>query len=78
MKAIIYSNGNMESERAFALMEAVHNETIVYKLGKDFTQSQFVDEFGEDAEYPMIALGMQHRGTLKETLHFMSNHGMFV
>ena len=78
MKAIIYSNGNMESERASALMEAVHNETIVYNLGKDFTQTQFVDEFGEDAEYPMIALGMQHRGTLKETLHFMSDKGMLV
>tara|TARA_R100000030_G_scaffold41802_1_gene31409 strand:- start:656 stop:895 length:240 start_codon:yes stop_codon:yes gene_type:complete len=79
MKAIIYSNGNMESDRAHALMEAVHmDDTIVYKLNKDFTESQFRDEFGEEAEYPMIALGMQHRGTLKETLHFMNTKGMLV
>ena len=51
---------------------------IVYKLNKDFTETQFRDEFGQEAEYPMIALGMQHRGTLKETLHFMSDKGMLV
>jgi hypothetical protein len=79
MKAIIYSNGNQESERAAALMDAVHmSGIIVYKLNKDFTETQFRDEFGQEAEYPMIALGMQHRGTLKETLHFMSDKGMLV
>ena len=79
MKAIIYSNGNQECERAAALMDAVHmDDTIVYILNKDFTEEQFRDEFGEDASYPMIALGMQHRGTLKETLHFMNNKGMLV
>jgi hypothetical protein len=79
MKAIIYSNGNQECERAAALMEAVHmDDTIVYNLNKDFTETQFRDEFGEDASYPMIALGMQHRGTLKETLNFMNNKGMLV
>ena len=79
MKAIIYSNGNMESDRAYALMGAVHmDDTIVYTLNKDFTESQFRDEFGEEAEYPMIALGMQHRGTLKETLNFMNTKGMLV
>ena len=79
MKAIIYSNGNQECERAAALMDAIHmDDTIVYKLGKDFTESQFFDEFGEEASYPMIALGMQHRGTLKETLHFMNIKGMLV
>ncbi|WLW36964.1 glutaredoxin [Synechococcus phage S-8S29] len=79
MKAIIYSNGNQECERAAALMDAVHmDDTIVYILNKDFTEEQFRDEFGEEATYPMIALGMQHRGTLKETLHFMNNKGMLV
>jgi hypothetical protein len=79
MKAIIYSNGNQECERAAALMEAVHmDDTIVYNLNKDFTETQFRDEFGEEASYPMIALGMQHRGTLKETLNFMNNKGMLV
>tara|TARA_B100000035_G_scaffold11732_1_gene9859 strand:+ start:274 stop:513 length:240 start_codon:yes stop_codon:yes gene_type:complete len=79
MKAIIYSNGNQECERAAALMDAVHmDDTIVYILDKDFTHKQFQDEFGEEASYPMIALGMLHRGTLKETLKFMNTKGMLV
>ena len=78
MKAIIYSNGNQECERAASLMDAVHHETIVYNLGQDFTETQFRDEFGEEASYPMIALGMQHRGTLKETLNFMNEKGMLI
>ena len=79
MKAIIYSNGNQECERAAALMDAVHLDgTIVYRLNQDFTERQFRDEFGLEAEYPMIAIGMQHRGTLKETLHFMNDEGMLA
>jgi|TARA_B100000035_G_C20697550_1_gene421216 hypothetical protein len=78
MKAIIYSNGNQECERSEALLEAVHQDTIVYKLGQDFTETQFRDEFGDEAEYPMIALGMHYRGTLKETLHYMGEKGMLL
>jgi hypothetical protein len=79
MKAIIYSNGSMECERAAALMDAVHMDgTIVYKLNTDFTEKQFRDEFGTEAQYPMIALGMHYRGTLKETLNFMGDKGMLV
>jgi len=79
MKVIIYSNGNQECERASALMDAVHLDgIIVYKLDKDFTENQFRDEFGSEAQYPMIALGLHHRGTLKETLHFMNDKGMLV
>ncbi|AFD02749.1 glutaredoxin [Synechococcus phage S-MbCM6] len=79
MKAIIYSNGNMECERAEALMNAIHiDDTIIYKVDEDFTENQFKDEFGSEAQYPMIALGMHHRGTLKETLHFMSDKGMLA
>lgn len=79
MKAIIYSNGNMECERAEALMDAIHIDgTIIYKVDEDFTENQFRDEFGSEAQYPMIALGMHHRGTLKETLHFMNAKGMLA
>ena len=57
MKAIIYSNGNQECQRAAALMDAVHmDDTIIYRLGKDFTEAQFRTEFGEEASYPMICL----------------------
>jgi hypothetical protein len=47
-------------------------------LGIDFTHKQFKAEFGEEAEYPQVAIGLDHRGTLKETLKYMSDKGMFL
>ncbi len=74
----IYSNGSQECERAASLLKAVHlEEVVVYKLDKHFTEKQFRDEFGDEVEYPMISIGM-FRGTLKETMNYMSNKGMFV
>ena len=48
-----------------------------YVLGKDFTENQFQAEFGETAEYPQIAIGLVHRGGLKETLQFMKENNYF-
>jgi len=79
MKAIIYSNRNQECTRAQSLLESCHfDETIVYYLDKDFTIRQFMDEFGEGSEFPQITIGYKHVGTLKDTLHYMSEKGMFV
>tara|TARA_A100001201_G_C4046825_1_gene188473 strand:+ start:605 stop:919 length:315 start_codon:yes stop_codon:yes gene_type:complete len=79
MKAIIYSNRNQECERAQSFLESCHlDETIVYYLNKDFTIGQFTDEFGEGSEFPQIAIGYKHIGSLKDTLHYMSEKGMFV
>ena len=69
----IYSNGSQECERASSLLKAVHlDEVVVYKLDKHFTEKQFRAEFGDEAEYPMIAIGVDHRGTLKETLNYLN------
>ena len=79
MKAIIYSNRNQECERAQSVLVACHlDETIVYYLDKDFIIRQFYDEFGRTAEFPQISIGYKHIGSLKETLHHMSERGMFV
>ena len=60
------------------LEESCHlDETIVYYLNKDFTIRQFTDEFGEGSEFPQI-IGYKHVGSLKDTLHYMSEKGMFV
>ena len=78
MQALIYSNGNQECERAHSLMKAVHlDDVVVYQLGKHFTEKQFRGEFGDEVEYPMISIGM-FRGTLKETLNYMNEKGMFL
>ena len=76
--AAIYSNGNQECERAASLLSAVHlDEVVTYELDKQFTEEQFREEFGDEAEYPQISIGM-HRGSLKETLNYMNEKGMLV
>ena len=77
-QALVYSNGSQESERAVMVLEACDQDVREFKLGLDFTHKQFKAEFGEEAEYPQVAIGLNHRGTLKETLKFMSDTGMFL
>ena len=77
MQSVIYSNKNQESERAVMLLSNVKEDFHEYVLGKDFTENQFQAEFGETAEYPQIAIGLDHRGGLKETLQFMKENNYF-
>ena len=69
--AIIYSNGSQECDRAVSLMQSLEHRFVEYILGRDFTQAQFISEFGSEATYPQVAVGIHHIGSLKETLqHF--------
>jgi hypothetical protein len=78
MQALVYSNGSQESERAKMVLEACGQEVREFLLGVDFSDKQFRAEFGSEAEYPQVAIGLNHRGNLKETLKFMSDTGMFL
>ena len=74
--AIIYSNFNQESDRAIALMNSLDHKFVVYHLGREFTEKQFEEEFGVGAEYPQIAIGTKHIGSLKETLQHFNDNGI--
>jgi|TARA_B100000085_G_C18522239_1_gene504163 hypothetical protein len=78
MRAWIYSNGSQECERASMLLRSTHSDFHEYFLGEHFTDKQFRAEFGDEAEYPQIAIGVHHRGSLKETLNYCKERGMFV
>ena len=78
MQALVYGNGSQESERAVMVLEACDQDVRQFLLGVDFTHKQFKSEFGENAEYPQVSIGLHHRGTLKETLKYMSDKGMFM
>ena len=78
MQAVIYSNGNLECERAKTLLEKLNFQIQVYKLNHHFSQKGFVAEFGEGAEYPQVNVGFRHIGGLKDTLQYMKDHGMFA
>ena len=60
------------------VLEACGQQVREFLLGVDFSDKQFRAEFGNEAEYPQVAIGLNHRGTLKETLKYMSEHGMFL
>ena len=49
-----------------------------YVLNKEFTESQFRAEFGPEAEYPQISIGVHHRGSLKETLHYLKDNELIT
>ena len=78
MQSVIYSNKSQECERAIMLLSNVKEDFHEYVLGQDFTDKQFRAEFGEQAEYPQISIGLDHRGGMKDTLRYMSDKGMFL
>jgi len=78
MQAVIYSNGNQECERAKTLLQKLNVEILEYKLNQHFSARGFVEEFGEEAEYPQVNVGFRHIGGLKDTLQYMNDKGMFL
>ena len=67
-QALVYSNGSQESERAKMVLEACGQEVKEFLLGADFSDKQFRAEFGNEAEYPQVAIGTEPSwNTLKET-----------
>ena len=77
MQSVIYSNKSQECERAIMLLSNVKEDFHEYVLDQDFTDKQFHAEFGSEAQYPQISIGLNHRGNLKETLQFMKDNNIF-
>lgn len=78
MQAVIYSNGNQECQRAKTLLEKLNFQILEYKLNQHFSARGFVEEFGEEAEYPQVNVGFRHIGGLKDTLHYCQENGFLV
>jgi len=76
-QVLVYSNGSQESERAKMLLQSLDKEIKEFLLGVDFSDRQFRAEFGSEAEYPQIAIGM-YRGSLKETLKYLNTEGIIA
>lgn len=77
MKAVVYTNGNQECERITSLLKALDAQIVEYKVNQHFTQKGFEIEFGKDATYPQINIGFKHIGSIKETLQYMKDQGLF-
>ena len=78
MQVSIYSNGSQECERMAQLLKSLGGQFLEYKLNHHFSQRGFEAEFGKGATYPQVNIGFKHIGDMKETLHYMSEKGMFL
>jgi glutaredoxin len=70
---VIYTNGSQECERVASLLKSLGGEYHEYVLNCHFSQRAFEAEFGKDAEYPQVAIGAKHIGSLKETLQYFQH-----
>ena len=75
--AVIYSNGSQECERMSMLLKSIGGEFHEYFVDKHFSQKAFEQEFGPEATYPQCSIGNKHFGSMKETLHYMKEMGLF-
>ncbi|MAA92077.1 MAG: glutaredoxin [Gammaproteobacteria bacterium] len=73
---VLYTNGGQESDRCRDLLISLNGEFLEYQLDEDFNERQFRSEFGDTAEFPQVAVGYQHIGGLKETLHYLKEKGL--
>jgi glutaredoxin len=75
---VIYSNGSQECERMATLLKSLGSEFHEYLVDCDFSDRQFRMEFGSEATYPQVSIGSKHIGSMKETLRYMGDKGLFV
>ena len=75
-QVVLYTNGNQECERAKSLLEKLNFQIQEYKLNQHFSARGFVEEFGEEAEYPQVNVGFKHVGGLKETLNYFKQNNL--
>ena len=76
LTAVLYTDGRLESERIRQLLKSLGGEYHEYLLGADFSDRQFRAEFGSEADYPQVTIGLKHIGGLKDTLHYLQDKGL--
>tara|TARA_B100000073_G_scaffold250596_1_gene210848 strand:- start:2525 stop:2767 length:243 start_codon:yes stop_codon:yes gene_type:complete len=74
--SVIYSNGSQECQRMTSLLLSIGGDFHEYMLNKHFTEQQFEMEFGKEATYPQVSIGLNHIGNMNETLKYMKREGL--
>ena len=68
----VYTKENCQwCDRVKYLLNHLKIEYLEYEYEKDFTKSEFYNEFGEGATFPQVSIGTIHIGGCKETLHYL-------
>lgn len=72
MRVVLYTKDNcQECERIKALLYHLNINHCEYKLGINYTQKQFFNEFGQHSEFPQISIDEKHIGRMKDFLNYL-------
>jgi len=72
MRFTIYSkDGCPFCEKIKIIFEMEEFQFVEYKLGRDFTKSEFYNEFGEGSTFPQIIMGDKNLGGCTDTIKYL-------
>ena len=68
----VYSkDGCPYCEKVVTLLQFAELKHVVYKLGSNFTQEAFIDEYGVGATFPQVTYNERRIGGCSETIKFL-------
>jgi|TARA_R110002050_G_scaffold172618_1_gene304841 glutaredoxin len=75
MSFIVYSkNGCPYCTKVINVLKLAELKHVVYKLGRDFSKSEFYTEFGEGSTFPRVTLDEEIIGGCSETVKFLKEN----
>lgn len=73
MQAVLYTNGNQESDRLVSLMSNLGLAYREYQLDCHFTDEQFKAEFGKNADYPQAFMNCRHLSNMSAIMRYLKS-----
>ena len=75
MSFIVYSkDGCPYCTKVVNVLKLAELKHVVYKLGRDFSKSEFYTEFGEGSTFPRVTLDEEIIGGCSETVKFLKEN----
>jgi|TARA_B100001059_G_scaffold236072_1_gene284533 glutaredoxin len=75
MSFIVYSkDGCPYCTKVINVLKLAELKHVVYKLGRDFSKSEFYTEFGEGSTFPRVTLDEEIIGGCSETVKFLKEN----
>jgi|TARA_R110002020_G_C16151689_1_gene762730 glutaredoxin len=75
MSFIVYSkDGCPYCTKVINVLKLAELKHVVYKLGRDFSKTDFYEEFGEGSTFPRVRLDDEVIGGCSETVKFLKEN----
>jgi len=75
MSFIVYSkDGCPYCTKVINVLKLAELKHVVYKLGRDFSKSEFYTEFGEGSTFPRVTLDEEIIGGCSKTVKFLKEN----